>query len=174
MHIRLAWLYSGGGARPGRASRPAAQPASVCHTVPQGLFEAALLFPQQELGGLFIQLELFRQNRNVRLVDGDRRQLLIPADRTVGSRPPSGGSSGRAAHASAGGGWRREEGRGRREEGGGKREKPCFWVPDLSEVKNLHFSMKVPGRFQEAPGRYRGLRDVWRAVSGLKLRCRAI
>jgi len=28
--------------------------------VPQGLFEAALLFPQQELGGLFIQLELFR------------------------------------------------------------------------------------------------------------------
>ena len=70
------------------------------------------------------------------------------------------------------GGRRREE----EEEGGGRgreEEKPYSWVPDLSEVKNLHFSMKVPGRFQEAPGRYRCLR-VWRAVSGLKLRCRAI
>ena len=81
------------GSRRGRASRPAGQPASARHAVPQGLFEAALLFPQQELGGLFIQLELFHEHRHVRLLDDDRSQLLIPADRTAGPRPPSGEGS---------------------------------------------------------------------------------
>ena len=61
----------------------------------------------------------------------------------IGSPPPS--APGR----------RREE----EEEGGGRgreEEKPYSWVPDLSEVKNPPLSMKVPGRFQEAPGRCTG------------------